>query len=129
MLANTRQQERKSDKLSFRTFTIQPSCSGVAASWFMAPLDLRLLAGEVRDTSSRKLPNRQWTRRMVALTRDLHVFTSRVSADLSAVFFSTGYLAKTRYVRTLCRLLIRHYHPVLSNSHPPAPITEASYDS
>jgi hypothetical protein len=38
------QQERKSDKLSFRTFTIQSSCSGVAASWFMAPLDTAIIS-------------------------------------------------------------------------------------
>jgi hypothetical protein len=66
---------------------------------------------------------------MVALTRDFHVFTSRVTADLSAVFFSARYTAKTWYARALFGLMIRHYYSVLSNSHPPAPITEASYDS
>jgi hypothetical protein len=66
---------------------------------------------------------------MVALTRDFHVFTSRVSASFSTVFFSAGYIAKTRYVRALFRLLIRHCNSILSNSDPPAPITEATCDS
>jgi hypothetical protein len=62
---------------------------------------------------------------MVALTRDFHVFTPRITANHSAVFFSAGYIAETRYVRTLSDLLIRHYNSVLSNSDLPAPITEA----
>jgi hypothetical protein len=62
---------------------------------------------------------------MVALTRDFHVFTSRVPASFSAVFFSAGYIAKTRYMRALFRFLIRHYQSVLSNSDLPAPMTEA----
>jgi hypothetical protein len=62
---------------------------------------------------------------MIALTRDFHVFTSRVSASFSAVFFSIAYIAKTRHVCTLFGLLIRHYSFRLSNSDPPAPITEA----
>jgi hypothetical protein len=52
---------------------------------------------------------------MVALTCDFHVFTSGVTANFSAVFFSAGYMAKTRYVRALFGLLIRHYHSVLSS--------------
>ena len=91
----------------------------------MAPPDLRLLADEVSDTSSRELPIRERTRWMVALTRDFDVFTSRVSASFSAVFFSAGYIAKIRHVRALFGLLIRHYHSVLSNSDQRAPITEA----
>ena len=66
---------------------------------------------------------------MVALTRDFHVFTSRVTTGFSAVFFSVGYIAKTWYVRAFFRFLIRHYNSVLSNSDPPAPITEAACDS
>ena len=62
---------------------------------------------------------------MVALTRDFHVFTSRVSASFSAVFFSVAYIAKTWYVRALFGLLIRHCNSILSNSDLPAPITEA----
>jgi hypothetical protein len=62
---------------------------------------------------------------MVALTRDFHVFTSRVTADFSAAFFSAGYIAKTRYVRALLGLLIRHYNSVLSSSDPRALLTKA----
>jgi hypothetical protein len=51
---------------------------------------------------------------MVALTRDFDVFTSPVSASFPAVFFSARDIAKTRYVRALFRLLIRHDHHVLS---------------
>jgi len=53
---------------------------------------------------------------MVALTCDFHVFTSRVTTRLSAVFFSIGYIAKTWYVRAFFRLMIRHYDSVLSSS-------------
>ena len=52
----------------------------------------------------------------IALTRDFHVFTSRVTASFAAVFFSAGHIAKTRHVRALLGLLIRHYDSVLSNS-------------
>jgi len=38
---------------------------------------------------------------MVALIRDFHVFTSRITASLSAVFISAGYIAKARHVRSL----------------------------
>src|SRR5271169_4083203 len=53
---------------------------------------------------------------MVALTRDFDVFTSRVTASFSAVFFVAGHVAQTRDVRALFGLLIRHYDSVLSNS-------------
>ena len=53
---------------------------------------------------------------MVALTRDFHIFTSRLTANFSAVFFSTGYTAKTGHVCALFRLLIRHRNSTLSNS-------------
>ena len=46
---------------------------------------------------------------MVALTRDFHVFASRVTARLSAVFFSITHIAKAWYVRALLRLTIRHF--------------------
>jgi hypothetical protein len=62
---------------------------------------------------------------MVALTRDFDVFTSRVTASFSAVFFPVAHIAKTRYVCALFGLLIRHCNSVLSNSDPPAPITKA----
>jgi hypothetical protein len=82
----------------------------------MHPPDLRLLAGEVSGTSSRELPNCQWARRMVALTRDFHVFTSRVTTSFSAVFVSVGYIAKTWYVRALFGPLISHFEFILSNA-------------
>ena len=51
---------------------------------------------------------------MIALTRDFHVFTSRVTTGFSAVFFSVRYVAQARYVRALLALLIRHFGSVLS---------------
>jgi hypothetical protein len=45
---------------------------------------------------------------MVALTRDFHVFASRVAARFSAVFFSNWYIAQARYVRALSHLFIYH---------------------
>jgi len=46
---------------------------------------------------------------MVALTRDLHVFTSRVTTRISAILLSISYIAKAWYVRALSRVLIRHF--------------------
>jgi len=51
---------------------------------------------------------------MIALTRDFHVFTSRVTTDFSAVFFSVRYVAQARYVRAFLALLIRHFGSGLS---------------
>ena len=48
---------------------------------------------------------------MVALTRDFHVFASRVTADFSAVFFSIGHITQTWYVRAFVGPLIRHFDP------------------
>jgi hypothetical protein len=50
---------------------------------------------------------------MAALTRDFHVFASRVTTGFSAVFFPVGHIAQTRYVRALLALLIRHFGSVL----------------
>jgi len=66
---------------------------------------------------------------MATLTRDFHVFTSRVTANFSAVFFSAGYIAKARHVGALFRPLIRHRNSILSNSDSPVPTPEASCDS
>jgi hypothetical protein len=49
---------------------------------------------------------------MVALTRDLDVFATRVTTRVPAVFFSDGYITQARYMGTLRCLLIRHF-PVL----------------
>ena len=65
--------------------------------------------GKVTGTSSRKLPQRERTCQMVALTRDFHVFASRVTADFSAVFFSICYITQTCYVRAFVGPLIRHF--------------------
>src|SRR5579864_2975720 len=46
--------------------------------------------------------------RMVALTRDFHVFTSCVTTRLSAVLFSVWHIAKAWYVRALLSHLICH---------------------
>jgi hypothetical protein len=51
---------------------------------------------------------------MVALTRDFHVFASRVTTRVSAVLFSIWYIAQAWYVRALSRLLIRHDSSVFS---------------
>src|ERR1700730_17784791 len=51
---------------------------------------------------------------MVALTRYLHVFASRVTTRLSAILFSVWYCARAWDVRALSCLLIRHYNSVLS---------------
>jgi hypothetical protein len=71
-------------------------------------------AGEVTSTSSRELPKGEGTCPMVALTRDFHVFASRVTADFSAVFFSIWYITQTWYVRAFVGPLIRHSIPSLS---------------
>ena len=54
---------------------------------------------------------------MVALTRDFHVFASRVTTGISAVLFSIAYIAKAWDVRALFRLFIRHCNSVLSATH------------
>jgi hypothetical protein len=46
---------------------------------------------------------------MIALTRDFHIFASRLTADFSAVFFSIRHTAQARYVRTLFAILTRHF--------------------
>jgi hypothetical protein len=47
-----------------------------------------LAVSQVSGTSRRELPKCEWTRRMVALTRDFYVFASRVTTSFSAIFFS-----------------------------------------
>ena len=51
---------------------------------------------------------------MVALTRDFHVFASRVTTGFSAVFFSIRHIAQARYVRAFLGPLIRHFGSVPS---------------
>jgi len=51
---------------------------------------------------------------MVALTRDFHVFASRVTTDFSTVFFSIRHIAQARYVRAFLGPLIRHFGSVPS---------------
>jgi hypothetical protein len=94
------------DKLCFRSFTINSP-----AAWPRLGLLLRqipLSAGQVSGALRRELAKCEWTRRMVALTRDFHVFASRVTTRFSAVFFSISHIAKAWYVRALFRLLIPH---------------------
>jgi hypothetical protein len=78
--------------------------------------DMSLSVGEVSGTARHRLPKRERTRQMVALTRDLHVFASGVTTRISAVLFSIWYIAKAWYVRAFSCLLIRHYNSVPSNS-------------
>lgn len=62
---------------------------------------------------------------MIALTRDFHVFASRVTTGFSAVFLSISYIAQARYVRALSYLFVRHL--ILSFSGHLTPIsTDAS---
>ena|ERR1700746_3292903 len=75
--------------------------------------------GKVTGTSSRKLPQRERTCQMVALTRDFHVFASRVTADFSAVFFSIWYITQTWHMRAFVHPLIRHSIPSLSQFNSP----------
>ena len=70
--------------------------------------------GEVSSTSIRELPKHERACPMVALTRDFHVFASRVTTGFSAVFFSIWCTTQARYVRALLGLLTRHYDSVLS---------------
>ena len=72
--------------------------------------------GHLSGKSRYKLPNRERTCRMVALTCDFHVVAARIAARVSAVILSGWHIAQTRYVRALSSLLIRHYDFVLSNS-------------
>ena len=51
---------------------------------------------------------------MIALTRDHYVFVSRVTTDLSTVFFSVRYIAQARQVRAFPGFLVRHFGSVLS---------------
>src|SRR5258708_14345436 len=83
-----------------------PLAGRITASW-LRPI-FSLLAGHVSGTSRREVPKYEWTQRMVALTRDFHVFASCIAARLSAVFFSIRHIAKAWYVRALLRLTIRH---------------------
>jgi hypothetical protein len=66
-------------------------------------------ADQVSGTTNHELPKRERTCEMVALTRDFHVFASRVTTGFSAVFFSIRHIAQARYVRALLGLLIRHF--------------------
>lgn len=57
---------------------------------------------------------------MVALARDFHVFRSRITTRIAAIFLSSSYIAKARYVRTLFRDLTRHlisFHYSLNSSY------------
>jgi hypothetical protein len=70
---------------------------------------MALSVDQVSRTARHKRPKRERTRPMVALTRDFHVFASRVTTRLPAVFFSNWYIAKAWYVRAFFRLMISHY--------------------
>jgi hypothetical protein len=69
---------------------------------------------QIGGTLRCELPKRERTRQMIALTRDFHVFASRVTTGFSAVLFSFRHIAQARYMRALLSLLIRHFGPVLS---------------
>src|ERR1700720_977325 len=74
--------------------------------------------GRLSGKSRYKLPNRERTSRMVALTRDFHVVASCVAARVSAVLFPRWHIAQTRYVCALSSLFVCHYDFVLSKFHP-----------
>jgi hypothetical protein len=54
---------------------------------------LSLLAGPAGSVLTHKTPKREWTRRMVALTRDFHIFAACVTTRFSAEFFSNWHIA------------------------------------
>jgi hypothetical protein len=53
---------------------------------------------------------------VIALTRNLHVFASRIATSFSAVHFSIWYIAQAWNVRALLCFLLRHYDFALSVS-------------
>jgi hypothetical protein len=67
-----------------------------------------LSIGQLGGTMNQELPDRERTCRMVALTRDFHVFAACITARISAVLLSIGNIAKTWNMRTFFRRLIRH---------------------
>jgi hypothetical protein len=70
--------------------------------------------GWIGGTLRCELPKRERTRQVIALTRDLYVFASRVTTGFSAVLLSIRHIAQARYVRALLGLLIPHFGSVLS---------------
>jgi hypothetical protein len=80
------------------------------------PANYRFSAGQISGTSSCKLPKREWTCQMVALTRDFHILASGVPTGFTAIFLAIRYIAQARQVSALLRLSIRHHDSVLFRS-------------
>ena len=55
---------------------------------------------------------------MITLTRDLNVFTSCLTTDLPAVFFSICHVAQARNMCALSLILFRHFLLLYSHSYP-----------
>jgi hypothetical protein len=59
---------------------------------------------------------------MIALTRDLHVFASRVTTGFTAILLSIRHIAHARYVRALLAFLICHFEfDPFESAHPLRP--------
>ena len=75
-----------------------------------------LLAIQFGAAARCELPKCERTCRVAALTRNLHIFASRITTGISAVFFSIRYLAQAWYVRAFLASLICHFDSFLSSS-------------
>src|SRR5437763_14709906 len=75
-------------------------------------------ACQTSGTSRSELPNWERTCQMITLTRDLNVFTSCITTDLPAVFFSIREVAQARNMCALSCILFRHFLLLCSYSDP-----------
>src|ERR1700719_4213523 len=121
--ASIRHTERKRDRLCFMSFTIDaPSTSHLGVRVFLVAKRGRstrsFSAGEASGTSRSELPSLEWTGQVITLTRDLNGFTSCVTTDLPAVFFSIRHVAQARNMRALSRILFSHFLLLCSHSDP-----------
>src|SRR5438309_10125863 len=86
-------------------------------------------ACQTSGTCRSELPNWERTCQMITLTRDLNVFTSCITTDLPAVFFSIREVAQARNMCALSCILFCHFlllcsysdllHPDLQTPTPP----------
>src|SRR2546423_621314 len=73
---------------------------------------------QTSGTFRSELPNWERTCQMITLTRDLNVFTSCLTTDLPAVFFSIHDVAQARNMCALSCILFRHFLLLCSYSDP-----------
>jgi hypothetical protein len=124
-LASIRHPERKRDRLCFMSFTIDaPSvldlgdpCSRLSVAERCRTTRL-FSACQTSGTYRSELPNWERTCQMITLTRDLNVFTSCITTDLPAVFFSIHDVAQARNMCAHSCILFRHFLLLCSYSDP-----------